>query len=582
GTVVRLWPSDVPAARRDSLVRSLAKLLNVPEEDIRDDIERVSGDPLTPVIVRSFVRDAKAEFILEHRDEFPGVEIVRTEVRDYPEGRLGAHLLGFVGEVSAEELERLDPAEYAAGDQVGKAGVEVSYDSFLRGKPGTDEVRLNARGEIVRQRRTTDEPELGNALRLTIDADVQRAAEEALARGVRQAKTHDALLADGGAVVAIDPRDGAIRALASFPDFDPAIWSGRRSSGEIGRLSKPSENSPGLDRALEALYPPGSAFKPVTALAALAEQNATGTAPLMEADEPIPCTSRLLVDGQVFRNWQPRNEPLKLRRALAESCDTYFYGLGLRFFNLPPERGSPLQFWARRMGFGEPTGVDLGPESDGLLPTPEWRRQRFTDPVDRLWKSGDSVQLSIGQGDLLVTPLQMARFYALLANGGKLVEPHIAMWAEKPGTGEGESPTVLRRFSPAPPRDVGLNPAWVRAVNDGLFDATHEDYGTSRGTFGGYAVPIAGKTGTAEKFVTVPKGTLGLQEDFQGLQDQAWWCGFGPVEADKVPELAVCVVIENGGLGGESAAPVALKVFEAYFGVKAPKVGTGDVFGQTD
>ena len=583
GTIVRLWPGDVPEDRLAAVVRRLSRLLNVPVPAIKAEIDRVQGDPLRPALVRAFVASPKADFILEHQDEFPGVEIVETDLREYPLGSVASHILGYVGEISSEELERLDSDAYRPGDRIGKTGIEFTYDQFLRGGTGIEEVRLNALGQIVRSRRETEKPVSGNAIRLTIDANVQRAAEEALRRGIARVRSEDdQLLANGGAVVAIDPRNGAIRAIASNPDFEPEIWVGRRDPEEIRRLGSRRENSPGLNRAIEGLYPPGSAFKPVTALAALSERNATGTAPLLTADELVQCRTAMVVAGQVFRNWQDRDAALTLDLALAESCDTYFYNVALRFFNLPPERGSPLQFWARRMGFGEFTGIDVGPESDGLLPTPEWRRRTGKTAVDRLWRPGDSVQLSIGQGFLLVTPLQMARFYALIANGGKLVEPHLVRQVEQPGP-EPDTPTVLRAFAPIEPLDVGLDPRAIQIVREGLLQATHEDYGTSAKTFRDYSITIAGKTGTAEKFVEVPKGALGLEEKFVGNQDQAWWCGYGPAAPEEEAELAVCVVIENGGLGGKAAAPVALEVFEAYFGRRAPGTPeTGDSRGLTD
>jgi penicillin-binding protein 2 len=239
------------------------------------------------------------------------------------------------------------------------------------------------------------------------------------------------------------------------------------------------------------------------------------------------------------------------------SCDTYFYELGYRFYGLPPDRGHPLQAWAGRFGFGGLTGIDVGPEEKGLLPTPEWREATYTkksDPccweVDRLWKPGDSIQLAIGQKDLLVTPLQMARFYALIANGGKLVTPHVVKAIDG-------HPFVAR-----PPDDTHVDAAALAAVRDGLYQATHASYGTSAAVFSGFAIPIAGKTGTAEKVVHLP--------GYDGLMDQSWWCGYGP---SNDPELVVCALIENGGHGGSAAAPAAAQVFAKYFHVPPPEIG---------
>ena len=340
---------------------------------------------------------------------------------------------------------------------------------------------------------------------------------------------------------------------------------------------------PGLNRAVAGLYPPGSVFKPVTALAALSELNATGTAPILETDELVPCPSQMVVADRVFKNWQERDVALTLPVALAESCDTFFYDLGLRFYYLPEDRGSPLQFWARRMASVSERASTSDPRAKGSCLRPIGAGSTTGTSVDRLWKPGNSVTLAIGQDDLLVTPLQMTRFYALLANGGKLVEPHIAAQVEQTGS-DPEDPIVLRRFTPAPPKDIGLDPDHIRLVQEGLFDATHATYGTSSRTFRAYPVPIAGKTGTAEKYQRLPKGYLESDHVVEGLFDQAWWCGYGPFGAASEADLAVCVLVENGGLGGEAAAPIALDVFAAHFGQEIPEeeIGIGNAVGQTD
>jgi penicillin-binding protein 2 len=247
---------------------------------------------------------------------------------------------------------------------------------------------------------------------------------------------------------------------------------------------------------------------------------------------------------------------MDLPTALAYSCDTYFYRLGNRFYELPGDRGQPLQKWADRFGFGAGTGVDIAPQATGLVPTEAWRRQHFRHLVDQLWKPGDSIQLAIGQGDLLVTPLQMARFYALLANGGRLVSPHLLDDVESPNG------TPVPVPPQSAPRPVGLDPAALQVVQKGLWEATHLPFGTSYSVFGKFPVSIAGKTGTAEKVVTLP--------GYSGIQSQSWWCGYGPAES---PTLVVCAVIENGGHGGTAAAPAAAQVFASYFHVKWRPIG---------
>ena len=406
-------------------------------------------------------------------------------------------------------------------------------------------------------------------LRLTIDTKLQAAAERAIKYGIG---VSGEWAADGGAIVAMDPRDGSILALASYPTYNPGVYVGRvgqKALDYAGLTAKTAaeKNYPSLNRAVAGGYPPGSVFKPVTALAAMQEH-------LLSPYSSLPCTGSYKSHGQVFNNWDPfANSQMTLPTALAASCDTYFYRLGEVFYSLPPERGHPLQLWASRFGFGQTTGIDVGPETAGLLPTPEWRQKTFTrktDPccwqIDRLWKPGDSIQLAIGQKDLLVTPLQMARFYSLIANGGRLVTPHVLMDIEQGGSSGGPG-RVLRSYTGVT-QPSGVDPAALAVVRDGLFEATHASIGTSAAIFGSFPVRVAGKTGTAEKVVHIGSYT--------GLKDQSWWCGYGSTDGQTVrgkPPLVVCALIENGGHGGTAAAPAALQVFEQYFGVKAAKLG---------
>jgi penicillin-binding protein 2 len=256
--------------------------------------------------------------------------------------------------------------------------------------------------------------------------------------------------------------------------------------------------------------------------------------------------------------------------ALEQSCDTYFYQLGYDFYNLPPNQGQPLQAWAKRFGFGSRTGIDVGPEATGLVPTIQWRKKTFTpktDPsnwkIDSSWKPGDSIQLAIGQKDVAVTPIQLARFYSLIANGGKLVTPYLVQDVEAPSAGKG-APTVLQSLAPPLPKASGVDPAYLQVIREGLYLATHDQNGTSSSTFANFAKPIAGKTGTAEKVITLP----GYRPQ---VLNQSLWCGWGPYEK---PTIVVCAVIENGGHGGEAAAPAAAEVLAKYFRVPAPTTGS--------
>jgi penicillin-binding protein 2 len=571
GTAVQLWPSDLPKrghARLNEL-KLLSVIVHVPVRELQSKIRQSAADPLDPITIKEGVHNDQVDYIYEHQDELRGVRIAQTYLRYYNSQALAAQLLGYVGEISAPQLKQLKSKGYHLGDKIGQAGVEAAYDADLRGETGLAEQRVDSLGRPRSSvlNRTLAQP--GDTVRLTLDIGLQRASERALKYGIQLARSQGHWAANGGAIVAMDPRDGSILAMASNPTFKPSVYVGHVRLANLKPLLDPkaakAANYPALNRALAGLYPAGSTWKPVTALAAMKEG-------LISPTEDLPCTAKYAVHGQVFKNWDPYvDQAMTLPVALAASCDTYFYQVGYKFYGLPPFRGHPLQAWASRFGFGQPTGIDIGPEASGLLPTPEWRRAvytRQTDPkgwqIDSLWKPGDSIQLAIGQKDLLVTPLQMTRFYAMIANGGMLVTPHVVEDVEQPGSGPGELPRVVRRIVPPPPQSTGIDRATLAPIQNGLYQATHATYGTSSGVFGSFPVPIAGKTGTAEKVVNLP--------GFHGLMDQSWWCGYGPSDVPD-PAIVVCALIENGGHGGTAAAPAALKVFEQYFHTNASPQG---------
>ena len=570
GTAAALWPADLPTTwdeeRRE--LRHLSRILDVPVRDILDSLKERKGDPLTPVTVKENVREDQVIYLYEHRDDFPGLQFTRSYPRKYPNGPVAPQILGYVGEVTEDQVERKD-SPYVLGDKVGQSGVEAAFDSWLRGVAGETKLRVDSLGNPQGQLTPALNPRPGSSIRLTIDVQLQRAAERALEEGIQRARGSGSdcigcWYSNGGAVVALDPKDGSVLALASAPSFNPAIYTGRVTPRKlnaagvgVSRERAEEMNFPALNRALLG-YPPGSTFKPVTALAAMEEG-------IISPWTTLPCTG-------VYYSTHDRGEPkqpfynwdrgvytgMDLPTAIAASCDTYFYALGDLFYGLPQERGHPLQLWASRFGFGQPTGLDVGSESSGLLPTPEWRQKTFASEIDRTWKPGDSIQLTIGQKDLLVTPLQMARFYALIANGGKLVTPHLLLAVERAGE-EGAAP-----FPAAPaPQQVDIDPNALAVVRRGLYAATHSSVGTSTGIFGAFPVEVAGKTGTAEKIIDPGDG---VARNF----DQAWWCGFGPYED---PKIVICALIENGGHGGTVAAPAALRVFEQYFHQKATELG---------
>jgi penicillin-binding protein 2 len=562
GLAVHVWTVDLPDDRDVRLreIRALARVLRLPAWQIGRAIRRHRADPLTPVKIKEGITREQALYLEERKTDFPGVQVGRTYLRHYPERELAAHVLGYVREISPDQLKAVREQGYRPGDAIGQSGIEAYYDRYLRGTAGLSERRVDSLGRVLGPLTPKVPPHPGNAVRLTIDLELQRAAEEAVRYGIERARNsgcYGCWNANGGAIVALDPRDGSVRALASYPTFRPSLYVGRvrqRALDTAGLTTRTAQamNFPALNRAIDASYPPGSTFKPLTAIAAMQEH-------ILEPFESIPCTGQYEKHGQVFKNWDPFvSEAMTLPTALAKSCDTYFYQVGYRFYGMPNERGPRLQAWASRFGFGMKTGIDLGPEQTGLLPTPNWRRETYKTEIDKLWKPGDSIQLAIGQKDLLVTPMQMARFYAALANGGRLVTPHLLLSVEQPMS-NGRRGMPLPTPPPRAPEPTNVDAQALAVVRDGLYQATHYSFGTSAAIFGGFPVPISGKTGTAEK-------ELDPGDGYRRLFDQAWWCGYGPSDS---AELVVCAFIENGGHGGDAAAPAALKVFEQFFGEEA-------------
>jgi penicillin-binding protein 2 len=577
---VIVWPADLPKGRAlDDELGQLGKVLEKTPGQIKAVLRahRNDGPPATtPVTLQVGISFQQADYIYEHAARFNGIEIRPTYLRYYDSEGLLAQTLGYVGRITAEEYKKLkrSPVGYQLDDRIGQAGVEAAYDQYLHGRHGTAQVTVDSTGRPTARPREKVKPRPGDAVRLTIDIRLQRAAEQALADGINLARgTKDGWAADGGAIVAMDPNTGAILALASNPTYYPRVWVNRTANGLKplqDQNAAAGANYPILNRALDVTYPPGSTWKPVTALAALEQSVVSPTEPLLCS--PTYTVKTIYGAPQTFKNWDPFvNQYISMPTALTWSCDTYFYQLGWDFYNLPANQGQPLQAWAERFGFGKYTGIDIGPEADGLVPTIAWRHKTFTrktDPknwqIDRLWKPGDSIQLAIGQKDIAVTPLQLTRFYALLANGGKLVTPYLVQDVEAPNSGSKAAPAVLQSFQPPTPQPVGVNPDYLQVVRDGLFHATHDPSGTSSSTFATFPVPIAGKTGTAEKVVTLP-GSSSSQ-----VLNQSLWCGWGPYDS---PKIVVCAVIENGGHGGTAAAPAAAQVLAKFFNVKATNTG---------
>jgi penicillin-binding protein 2 len=565
GTRLELWPADLPkkwAVERAEL-HAISNITGVSVATMLANLAKSKEDPLTPIVVQRGLKQNQILYLTENQEQFPGVRLQETPLRRYPYQSLAAQVLGYVGAIDAQQYAQLKHKGYQPTDQIGQSGVEYAYDTYLRGKDGTAQLTVDAlghqKGALVPQKQPTN----GDALQLTLNVKLQRAAQKAVQFGIQTARaTPQGKFADGGSIVAMDPSTGAILAMASSPTYQPSIFSGRTNAGKLKKVLD-SPDAPLLNRAIAASYPPGSTFKPVTALAAMMER-------ILTPEEQLQCSPQITLYKQVFKNWTPLiDQPMALEQALEESCDTYFYQVGQRFYQLSSNRGHPLQAWANRFGLGEPTGIDIGGETDGLMPTPEWRKKAYPASrgfgvIDRTWKPGYSIQLAIGQGDLLVTPLQMTRFYAMIANGGKLVTPHVAEDVQLLNS-NGTTAKVLRTFGQQTPQSAGVDSYALQAVQAGLNDATHSPFGTGYGVFGHFPVDIAGKTGSAEKVVKIPGYPNAMK------LTQSWWCGYGPY---LDPKIVVCAMIQNGGEGGSAAAPAALKVFESYFNANATSTST--------
>jgi penicillin-binding protein 2 len=553
---VRVWYAELPAKgdrpTRHAVLKKLAHVLKIKPRRLYRKIDERRTDPLNPVIAKADISRWQSDYILERADEFPGVEVAARYVRDYPRGWLAAQTLGYVGSATEDEIKRDSTGLIRPGDLVGKSGVEKAFDRYLRGTPGLASQRIDSQGRPHSELVANPEPQPGDTVRLTLDADLQSVAQKALKNGIQTARNSGCSgcwNSNGGAIVALDPTDGSILALASNPTYSPAVYSGHVTNHKLARWgltdsTKAAANTPAINRATIGLYPPGSTFKPVTAIAAMENGQ-------LNPMENLHCTGELKNHGSTFKNWDPNaNSWIDLPKALALSCDTYFYRLGLRIWGLPKGYGEPIQEWAKNFGLGQHTGIEIG-DYPGLVPTKKWQRNHYKAAQDKTWKPGDSINLSIGQKDLQVTPLQMTRLYAAIATG-KLVQPHLLASVER-------DKQVTKLGISKAPKTIAAGADFstkLDIIRSGLYMATHDTgVGTSAPVFSNFPVPIAGKTGTAEKYLS----------DYGTYFDQAWWCGYGPV--DK-PSLVVCAVIENGGHGGTSAAPTALEVFQQFFHVK--------------
>lgn len=500
---VSILPMELREPTR--VLPELARVLGISQEELWSRWERARSRPFEPVRVRRDVGMRVVTLLEERREELRGVQVEAEPVRVYPFGAAAAHVLGYLGEVSADELEALRPRGYRAGDLIGKAGVERSYDTVLRGDDGEHVVEVDVAGRPLRVLR--EQPgRPGNTLVLSLDWELQQEAERQL-RGW------------SGAVLAMDPRTGEVLVMASSPSFDPNAFSVGISERQWRQLVQDRRN-PLLNRATAAAVEPGSVFKVVTGLAALQEGRAGPASRFV-------CTGSLRLGRWVFRDLQAHGV-VDFTTGVAQSCNVMFWMLGR---SLGPER---LATYARRLGFGQPTGVDLPLEATGVIPDADYKQRTWREP----WYPGDTLNMAIGQGFVLVTPIQVARALSAVANGGVLVQPRLARAVLSP---EGQ---VVRTFPPTVQGRVELSPSALKALRRGLEAVVERGTGQAARVEG---LRVAGKTGSAE----TPRG-----------RPHAWFAGYAPAED---PRIVVVVLVEHGYRGGLNAAPIARAVLSRWW-----------------
>ncbi len=495
------------------------------------------SQPFEAIPIRTRLTDDLVARFAVVRHQFAGVDIEGLLLREYPLGAAGAHGLGYVTAVSAEDKERLAPEQYSGLSHIGKTGVEGSYEDYLRGMPGSERVVTNAYGRTLSRTREL-EPEPGADLLLAIDRNLQ-------------AEAYAAMDSRRGAVVAIDPNDGGVLALVSSPAFDPNDFVTGMDRGAFADLNRNADR-PMFNRAVRGAYPPGSTIKPMLAFSAL-------TSGHREADHTINCWGSFRLPGsrRVFRDWKREGHgAMNLHDAVAESCDVYFYRLA-RDINVEGLHDSLVQF-----GFGTPTGLDVAGEGAGIVPSRAWKRANFSDPAQQPWFPGDTVVAGIGQGYLTVTPLQLAQAVAQLAMRGRRYRPRLVEAIRDPASGN------LVRM---PPVQTGtLAPEAVEhwdTVVESMVAVVHGPRGTARATGAALDFRMAGKTGTSQ-VRAMPQDDEEMPEEVEErFRDHSLFVAFAPVHD---PVIAIAVIVENGGSGSGPAAEVASRLLETYLAGNAP------------
>jgi penicillin-binding protein 2 len=507
--------------------RQLLRVAKLTGDDVPTFVQRIRNSlfksPYAPVQIVAQLSRPLDSYFEENASAFPGFATAALPSRSYPQGALGSEFLGLLGEIGPDQLKEKQFKWAKPGAIIGTSGVEASYDRILNGGMAKQRVQVDAMGRPVGRLKPVASA-APKSLQLTIDARIQRVAVRAIEHGISAARANGHYDARAGAAVVLDANTGGVVALASYPGFSQVAAA--RNPAYLSSISV-------YNQATQGAFPAGSTFKPIVAEAAMQDG-------VIGPDSYLACTGSYTVGGHVFHNVEAGvNATLSLPQALSESCDTWFYRVGMMQLGRLEQGDLAMQNWARRLGFGRPTGLDVPGESSGFVPSPKRVKAVYGED----WYAGTSILLAIGQSYLTVTPLQLAVAYAALANGGTVVRPHVAS-AVLDGAGH---PIKYLRTKPA--RKLKL--VGLQAIRDGLYSAAHSPGGTSASVFGDFPVQVSGKTGTAE----APPGS-----------DHSWYASWAP---SANPKYVVVVLIEHGGFGAQAAAPAAKEIYSALFNVPA-------------
>jgi penicillin-binding protein 2 len=508
---IDLVPAELPADRRESVFSRLSELLKMPVEEIRKKVPPTYYHLYQSIQILGSASYSTVSEIAERIDEFPGVSWHSKPMRNYVETGSLSHVLGYVGDITKDELKLMYNQGYKSGDVVGKAGIEKQYDMLLRGEDGREYRTVDVKGKSIgSEQSSVDKPVMGSNLVLTIDSTAQTLAEKALGQRM-------------GSVVILKPSTGEVLAMVSYPWYDPSLFTGVDAGNEYAKLIG-DPNTPLLNRAMQSSYPPASTFKAILTTGIIEEK-------AFPQDKKVLCTGKMAYGDRVSNCWVHTGHGwLDLKGALANSCDIYYWTVGRDYLGI--ER---IVSYAKDFGYGKLSGIDLPGELEGFVPTPQWKERRSHEK----WLGGDTMNLSIGQGDLLVTPLQMADMMSMIVNDGVVYQPHVLKEVRDPVTG-----AVVKSVQPKELLRSRVAKETFATVRDDLRAVVTE--GSARVPVNTKAVQVAGKTGTAE---------VGLKDHWH-----SWFVSFGPYDSPDPKDKIVCVVMVEASNTWEWWAPYATSI----------------------